>query len=180
MSDKLTKFYYFAYGSNLCRQRLALSSPSLKKIAIGQLDRYALAFAHESKRWNGGVATVHESDNADDCVWGLIWEIDLKEKSALDDQEGVAQQVYRPLEVVIRMLNGEHIKCRTYQLTDVGGVHQYADPSPQYHQLILEGAMENDFPEDYINMLKNVKTNNNTETTEIMSKVAEVKGNSKN
>lgn len=173
--SKPTTFFYFAYGSNLCSHRLALSSPSLKKIGIGQLQGYALAFAYKSERWNGGVATVHNTENAEDCVWGMIWEIDLNDLPALDDQEGVARQIYRPLEVVIRVSNSEHMKCRTYQLTDLGGVHQYADPSPQYHQLIVQGAVDNHFPKDYIEMLKNVRTNNNAEVTAIMNKVTEEK-----
>ena len=38
MSKNLNKFKYFAYGSNLLRERIHINNPSAKKVNIGRVD----------------------------------------------------------------------------------------------------------------------------------------------
>lgn len=78
-------------------------------------------------------------ETEDSVVWGVIWEIDNSDLSALDRQEGVSNQIYRPLFVDVVTPDGMIHNCRVYQQCDNPKEHvKPADlptnrrPSPLY------------------------------------------------
>ncbi|KAK5922820.1 hypothetical protein CgunFtcFv8_020053 [Champsocephalus gunnari] len=58
-------FLYFAYGSNLLKERLQLKNPSATVHGVARLKNYKLMFGNykglASDRWHGGVATHQET-----------------------------------------------------------------------------------------------------------------------
>ncbi|CAF99374.1 unnamed protein product, partial [Tetraodon nigroviridis] len=101
MSDR-GRFMYFAFGSNLLKERLAMANPSATFYTTGRLKDYELKFglwAEQAEHlWHGGVATIQFHPGAE--VWGVIWTLSNENLASLDNQEGVDRGLYSPLEVV--------------------------------------------------------------------------------
>ncbi|XP_042601935.1 gamma-glutamylcyclotransferase a [Cyprinus carpio] len=100
-------FMYFAYGSNLLKERLQLKNPS----AVFQDTRFR--------------------------------------------QEQVDEGVYSPLEVKVETKEGP-LLCRTYKMNNF----RPCLPSLQYKKVVCLEAQQNSFPQNYIQKLLALKTNN--------------------
>lgn len=74
---------------------------------------HRLDFIYYSKNWKGSVSTIVPDIRS--VVWGVIWEINTEDLAHLDDQEGVHENIYFAKDVNITTLEGQTIKCRTYQ-----------------------------------------------------------------
>lgn len=82
----MSRFLYFAYGSNLLAERLTARCPSAEPVGLASVSGRRLAF--QSKSFDGsGKATLVEG-TAEDVVHGRLYEIDLDERAALDRVEG--------------------------------------------------------------------------------------------
>ncbi|XP_071356621.1 gamma-glutamylcyclotransferase a [Trachinotus anak] len=151
------RFTYFAFGSNLLKERLQLTNPSATFCATGRLKDYELNFGlweqHVENAWHGGVATIEPCPGAE--VWGVIWTLSNDNLTSLDNQEGVSQGVYSPLEVSVETDNGL-ILCRTYKMNNFHA----CPPSPQYKQVVCLGAEQNGLPVEYLKRLEVIQTNN--------------------
>ncbi|XP_053719612.1 gamma-glutamylcyclotransferase a [Synchiropus splendidus] len=152
-------FMYFAFGSNLLRERLHLANPSAVFLSTGRLKDYELNFGlwdeHVDNAWHGGVATILPSPGAE--VWGVVWTLSDEHKATLDKQEGVNIGCYSPLEVQVETQAGP-VLCRTYQMNNFHACL----PSPQYKQVVCRGAEQNGLPAEYLEKLAAIPTNNYT------------------
>ena len=77
---------YFAFGSNLCRERLSFSCSSAELKHVAKLENYKLSFFGNSVRWHGAAASIESSAGA--YCWGAVWSISNKELVALDKLVG--------------------------------------------------------------------------------------------
>ncbi|XP_015254591.1 gamma-glutamylcyclotransferase b [Cyprinodon tularosa] len=149
-------FLYFAYGSNLLKERLQLRNPSATVHCVARLKDYRLVFGNykglASDRWHGGVASIEHSPG--DEVWGVVWRMNISDLQSLDNQENVMLGAYRPVELQV-MTKGQEINCRTYIMNSC----VYAQPSPQYLQVIVMGAEQNGLPKEYQEKLRAIETN---------------------
>nr|CAH8869286.1 unnamed protein product [Trichobilharzia regenti] len=80
-------FYYFAFGSNLLKERIQLSNKSAEYVGVGVVNDYILSF--------GGY-----SNNC--CVYGTVWKMCMSDMRTLDLQES-APVLYRPVEVSVKI-----------------------------------------------------------------------------
>ena len=87
---------YFAFGSNLYKERLSYSCPSAELKNVAKLENYKLSFYGYSTRWHGAGASIELSAGA--YCWGAIWSISDDELVALDK---LVRTSIKPL-VVIR------------------------------------------------------------------------------
>ncbi|XP_068603361.1 gamma-glutamylcyclotransferase a [Brachionichthys hirsutus] len=151
------RFMYFAFGSNLLKERLQFANPSAVFRATGRLKDYGLNFGlweeHADNIWHGGVATIESHPGAE--VWGVIWTLGNENLRSLDEQEGVYVGKYSPLEVLVETDQGAML-CRTYQINNFHA----CPPSPQYKQVICLGAEQNGLPAEYLKRLEAIETNN--------------------
>nr|XP_020514140.2 gamma-glutamylcyclotransferase-like [Labrus bergylta] len=149
-------FLYFAYGSNLLKERLQLKNPSATVHCVARLKEYKLVFGNykglASDRWHGGVATIEKSPG--DEVWGVVWRMNMTDLESLDSQENVTLGAYSPVELPVKT-KGQELSCRTYIMNSC----VYAPPSPQYLRVIVMGAEQNGLPKDYQEKLRAIKTN---------------------
>lgn len=149
-------FLYFAFGSNLLRQRLQYENPSAIFYSKGRLKNYELKFGfwanNVTSSWHGAAATIEDCPGAE--VWGVIWTMSNQHLSTLDKQEGVSHGIYSPLEVSVETEHGT-ILCRTYKMNNF----QPGLPSPQYKKVVCLGAKENGLPAEYLNKLNDIETN---------------------
>ncbi|XP_059206045.1 gamma-glutamylcyclotransferase a [Centropristis striata] len=150
------RFMYFAFGSNLLKERLQLANPSAIFLTIGRLKDYKLNFGlwekHVDNIWHGGVATIETCPGAE--VWGVIWTLSNENLPSLDNQEGVSLGKYSPLEVLVETDKGL-MRCRAYQMNNFHACL----PSPQYKQVVCLGAEQNGLPVEYLKGLKAIETN---------------------
>ncbi|XP_028820051.1 gamma-glutamylcyclotransferase a [Denticeps clupeoides] len=157
-------FLYFAYGSNLLRERLRLQNPSAEFVSVGRLKDYVLRFGlwaeHVDNAWNGGVATVEESRGEE--VWGIVWRLSNQHLATLDRQE----QVYSPLQVTVDTDAGQ-LLCRTYRMNDF----RPCLPSPHYKQVLCLGALQNGLPPDYRRKLESIETNKYSGPSSILEEI---------
>ncbi|KAI1699178.1 AIG2-like family domain-containing protein [Ditylenchus destructor] len=147
-------FYYFAFGSNLLKERINVNIPSAQFVSIGRLQNYKLVFYGNSSNWHGGLASIERRRGAK--VWGCIWKVPNSFARALDRQE----LLYRRLDVDIKQPLSHHrrkVRCRTYQYKNPEVGKQR--PSPHYKHVIVTGAQEHHLPDSYIERLKKIKTN---------------------
>ncbi|KAG7500003.1 hypothetical protein JOB18_005543 [Solea senegalensis] len=151
------RFMYFAFGSNLLKERLKLENQSAIFHTIGRLKDYKLNFGlwekYVDSGWHGGVATIEFCPAAE--VWGVIWALNNKHLTTLDMQEGVNLGIYSPLEVSVETDKGL-ILCRTYQMNNFHA----CPPSPQYKKVVCLGAEQNGLPVEYRKCLEVIETNN--------------------
>ncbi|XP_053323444.1 gamma-glutamylcyclotransferase [Spea bombifrons] len=161
-------FYYFAYGSNLLKERILLDNPTASFHSVALLKNFKLAFGshmgNKNSRWHGGVATVVESEGEE--VWGVVWKMNISSLNSLDIQEGVQEGIYEPIEINVKTATGD-LTCRCYQMNKC----VYGLTSPQYKQVMCMGAKQNDLPPQYRKMLEDIETNNYSGPIPIMEKL---------
>uniref|UniRef100_A0A1I7WW83 gamma-glutamylcyclotransferase n=1 Tax=Heterorhabditis bacteriophora TaxID=37862 RepID=A0A1I7WW83_HETBA len=82
-------FYYFAYGSNLLKDRIRVQIKGAEYECNGVLNDFKLSFVHNSERWRGALATIKESGGSEMLfqVWGCVWRVPHEFALELDKQE---------------------------------------------------------------------------------------------
>lgn len=138
----------FAYGSNMCSRRLLERTPSARPLGAGQLPGHKLVW-HMAGGDGSAKCDVVETGRAEDVVWGVLYEIDVREKPLLDLAEGLGRS-YRCKQVRVLGKDG-HVEAETYcaLLTDPTRV-----PYDWYHAYVLAGALEHGLPDAYASELK--------------------------
>ncbi|KAK6617515.1 hypothetical protein RUM44_005103 [Polyplax serrata] len=155
----LQTFFYFAYGSNLLAERILLLNPTAVRRGIGKLDDYRLDFNRFSERWGGCSATIAPQPGKH--VWGAIWEIDRSQMPNLDDQEGVRDNIYVPLQVNVTTPESKVLECRVYKMPEEIESYETPEqlpenrrPSRVYLETILQGSVQSKLPDDYFKFLR--------------------------
>lgn len=137
---------YFAYGSNLLSRRIKRRIFSASKVATATAEGYRLRF---HKRGQDGSAKCNIHRRAGSLVFGVVYEMDKAGKRELDRIEGAG---YKNKEIRVR--NGERqFRAYTYRATEAY-IDNSLRPYRWYRQLVLEGALEHGFPEDYIRYIR--------------------------
>lgn len=137
---------YFAYGSNMLRERLVARVSTAQAVAVGVVRDYRLDFAKVSVDGSGKGDMVASPG---DEVWGVLYEFDAAQKVDLDKHEG---RHYQPREVVVSTPSGEETAWAY-----IAEPHR-RDPSKVpydwYLALIIAGARQGGLPEAYIQALE--------------------------
>jgi hypothetical protein len=172
---------YFAYGSNMNAAEMKAHCRKHKLMGVARLDNWRLAFTHYSEARSGGVADIVELGSPYDTeaidtpglvrvggkpllspVWGLLWQIDDRDRAALDKKEGYSaknppeQNVYKPVNVTV-LLTGNltrRIVCYAYV---VAHKNVHVPPSPEYMRVMMDGAFAAGLPSIYTGQLAKVQ-----------------------
>ena len=139
---------YFAYGSNLLFARLHARCPSVNNIGVGYLADHRMNFNKPGGDASGKCGIEHQ-DGAQ--VIGVLYQMDAAEKPVLDTIEGVGHG-YIDKEIVVQTDRGE-VECFTYYPTRLG---EQLPPWDWYKAFVVEGARENNFPQDYLSTIEAV------------------------
>jgi hypothetical protein len=135
---------YFAYGSNMHQAELAQRVPSARFIDRAYLARRRFAYAKHSVKRECDAATIVEDDCA--IVWGALYEMDGREKPALDLKE----HGYRDIDVHVVRVSGEQartFKARTYEAEELCPAKH--GPSVEYRKTVVTAARGRHLPERY-------------------------------
>lgn len=142
---------YCAYGSNCSLSQMAYRCPNSKKIGVGIL-----------KGWRA-VFNIHmdiiKTNNEDDFVPVVTWDIDLKDWDRLDMYEGYPSYYVKETVNVI-LDEGKIEKAIVYVMADNRkGVHP---PAHTYFDGIREGYIENGIDVEYLYEALEHSLNNKT------------------
>lgn len=147
---------YFAYGSNMCIGKLENSlgnetNPTFVRVA--KISGYKLKFHKKSTKDGSGKANAFKTDNLNDVVYGVVFDIEDSQIPNLDKSEGG----YKREEIKNMKINGKPV--HTY-FAENDKIDDSLKPYSWYLRFVLEGARKyNDIPENYIkDNIENVET----------------------
>jgi hypothetical protein len=140
-------FVNFAYGSNMCTQRLRARTPSAQPLCIGRLDGHRLMW-HKVGRDGSAKCDIRQTGASDDVVWGVLFRITIADKPVLDAAEGLGDG-YESKSVAIRTRTGI-VQALSYQATHVDATLR---PFDWYRAFVVAGADEHGLPAAYRRLL---------------------------
>lgn len=154
---------YFAYGSNLNPDQMARRCPGHQVVGLAALRDYRLFFPLTSHDWGGGVSSVTPSHGAN--VWGVVYELNDQDLSALDGYEGFRgpgdqHNVYDREGVFVDLTRPDDgsIPRRIRALCYLARPANPAPPSKRYMDAVLTGARHHRLPEEYVAALEKTQT----------------------
>ena len=149
MTDKIL---YFAYGSNMLSRRLCAAdrTPSAVAFETGFVRGRRLTFDKVGSD-GSGKCDIEATGNLDDRVYGVIYEINESEKSALDKIEGLCKG-YKEENVEI-VTSSDTYQAVAYVATSKEPALR---PYHWYKAIVIAGAVENILPESYIEWIRTV------------------------
>ncbi|MCK8825506.1 gamma-glutamylcyclotransferase family protein [Fuchsiella alkaliacetigena] len=141
------KVYYFAYGSNMSKERLEKRISKVKTMGKAKLPNYKLVINKEGNDGSGKANIVYSLDNE---VWGVFYELEKSKLEKLDSYE----PNYERINVEIVNDLSESLNAITYISTKTTD----EKPFEWYKQHILKGAYEHNLPNDYTKKLEQIET----------------------
>jgi len=150
---RLGSFKYFAYGSNMLACRLCAGDrcPSAKAIGTGYVEGRRLAFDKVSED-GSGKCDAERTDRPTDRVHGVVFDVALTEKDALEKVEGLGKGYSQE---TVRVITPRGVvEAMTFVATR-------KDPSLRpyrwYKELVVAGAVEHDLPAEYVERIRAVE-----------------------
>lgn len=137
---------YFAYGSNMLRERLVARVSTAQAMAVGVVRDYRLDFAKVSVDHSGKGDMVASPGGE---VWGVLYEFDASQKADLDKHEG---SHYRAQEVVVSTSSGD--EAAWAYMAEPHRRDPSKVPYDWYLALIVAGARQGGLPVAYIQAIE--------------------------
>ena len=151
LENNFGKHYYFAYGSNMDikKMRGRTNNPEIQALSPAYLKNYHLTFP-------GKVGNVEPALNH--TLWGCLYLLEIDDIYDLDQvegyQEGRENNYYNRELITIQTPNQETYQAFIYIQPRSGG----NITSKSYKNTLIQGALDCNLPEGYINTLKDIKT----------------------
>ncbi|MFN2425860.1 MAG: gamma-glutamylcyclotransferase family protein [Candidatus Binatia bacterium] len=143
----------FAYGSNLCIERLRARTPSARVVLVGALGGHSLRW-HKKSRDGSGKCDAFATDAGSDVVWGAVYELTRADKIALDRFERLGEDYFEKA-VSVRSRDGVVVDAMAYTanplLLDARQV-----PYRWYKRFVTTGAAQHALPPAYRRALESV------------------------
>lgn len=144
----------FAYGSNLCLQRLQARAPGATVVAVAVLSGHALRW-HKKSADGSGKCDAFATGNESDLVWGAVYEMTPGDKLRLDGFEGLGVHYFEK-SVRLRTPGGEWLDATTY-VANPRFIDETAKPFGWYKAFVTTGARQHGLPADYRALLEAVE-----------------------
>lgn len=138
---------YFAYGSNLLRERLHSRCHGAVPAGLATLRDHRLTFDKVSTDGSGKCAF---EPSTGDHVYGALYRVHLSDLDALDQHEGVGHG-YERTSITLAVEGGPEVRATTYTATKR---RPALLPYDWYLALVLAGAVQNRLPERYLRSLQ--------------------------
>jgi hypothetical protein len=143
--------HVFAYGSNLCTERIRARVGSAVPVGRGYVSGRRLAF-HKRGRDGSAKADAVSTGNGSDCVWGVVFSLHRDEKPALD----ACEIGYDEEEVLVSSESGI-VRARLY-VARSEVIDTSLKPFSWYHGFVLGGAREHRLPRDYVREVESLES----------------------
>lgn len=141
---------YFAYGSNMLLRRLQCRVPSARVVSRGFVRGRRLTFEKVGVDGSGkcDMPRVREPERR---VYGVVFEIDARERPELDNAENVGWG-YRVSGVDV-VVDSSCMRALTYLAIQTD---RRLRPFEWYKAFVVAGAIENGLPEAWIERLQSI------------------------
>ena len=149
----MTSLLYFSYGSNMSTPRLVDRVPSAKAVSVAHLEGHRLKF-HKRSTDGSGKCDIELTNDPNDVVYGVVFQILASEKLALDKKEGIGKG-YNEKSVSVIGNNDELLNTVTYYATDIDSSLK---PYHWYKEHVVRGAKEHNLPAEYIETVEAVES----------------------
>ena len=140
---------YFAFGSNLSSLRLLQRLPEASIHCVATLAQHQLRW-HKKSHDLSGKCNIDATGDPADCVYGVVYRMDVDDRKTLDVIEGHGIG-YERREVEVLTLAGDRIESFTYYAIDIDTARR---PYHWYKEHVLRGALEHGFPERYVAQIR--------------------------
>lgn len=147
----MTTLIYFAYGSNMSTRRLRTRTPSARVVSTARLHHHSLVF-HKESLDGSSKCHIEYTQNPDDIVHGVVYQLRLSEKPYLDNVEGLGKG-YEEKHIPVIMPSGDEVIATTYYATHI---NRSLKPYHWYKEHVLRGAREHGLPDRYIENIESV------------------------
>ena len=142
--------FVFAYGSNMCTQRMHSRVPATTPVTIGYIGQRKFVF---HKRSEDGSGKAHAAVTAcpTDRVWGVVYRLPQEQKSILDQYEflGIGYDDQK-----VNVIHGNGSLWAWMYVARRDAIDPALLPYSWYHDYIIHGACQHQLPESYINFLR--------------------------
>ncbi len=144
---------YFAYGSNMSVLRLKQRVPSAKKIGVVTLNNHQLRF-NMSGNDGSGKCDCFVTNNVNDYVIGVLFNIDDKEKTILDVAEDLGTGYFEKTVAVVDN-EGKVYEAFIYCALKIDNTLK---PYSWYIYHVIFGATQANISSNYIANIESVKS----------------------
>lgn len=142
--------FVFAYGSNLCTQRMRSRVSTATPLTIGCVRQRKFVFRKRSVDGSAKADAAFTS-SSDDRVWGVVYQLHLHQKPLLDRHEFLGIGYDEELVDVVH--EDGAIRAWMY-LARHDAIDATLLPYSWYHDLIIDGACQHRLPEPYVDYLR--------------------------
>jgi len=144
----------FAYGSNLCIERLRARTPSARVVAVATLGGHSLRW-HKKSRDGSGKCDAYATGCDEDVVWGVVYELTPDDKLVLDEFEGLGEDYFEKI-VRVTSRDGVVVEAIAY-VANPRLLDESVRPYRWYKGFVTTGARQHGFPDDYRAFLEAVE-----------------------
>jgi hypothetical protein len=141
----------FAYGSNLCLQRIGARVGRVEPVGVGFVRGHVLRF-HKHGRDGSAKADAYFTGAPGDLVWGAIYRLGRVDKQRLDRFEGLGRD-YLEFRVEVDSPNGMPVGALIYRASP-----EVIDPARKpfswYIRLCATGARQHALPASWVAMIE--------------------------
>lgn len=136
---------YFAYGSNMSIARLTARAPRSVPLGCHRLNEHDLRF-HKAGADGSGKCDAFFTGIVDHGVYGVLYDLDTRDKPALDRVEGLGYG-YDEKRVTVLSAGGSPVEALTYVATRID---RTLKPFTWYVSHVLIGSREASLPPEYV------------------------------
>jgi gamma-glutamylcyclotransferase len=144
----------FAYGSNMCRERMLHRVASAVPVNVGKLKGYQLAIHKRGIDGSGKANTIY-TGKPDHGTWGVVYRIAKEHKPLLDEIEFVGVG-YDTVEVNLGLSAGGSVRAWTY-LARSAAIQDGLKPYAWYKAFMVRGARQHQLPAEYVGLLEAIE-----------------------
>lgn len=136
----------FAYGSNLCLERLLARTPTARALATATLAGHALRW-HKKSIDGSGKCDAFATDSGSDVVWGVVYELTPADKLVLDGFEGLGHDYFEKA-VRVRTRDDAVLDAVAYVANPLL-LDESVKPWRWYKGFVVTGAAQHSLPPQY-------------------------------
>ena len=149
----MTRFAYFAYGSNMLTERLTARCPSAEPVGPALARGYNVSYCLFSTDDSAKAGMRYDESAA---TWGMLFSVARDEQTILDGFEG-APVLYRREKIeVLPSGGGDPVQAVTY-LPQPAHIVANGRPYAWYRALCVGGARQHDLPLEAMKRLMEVE-----------------------
>jgi len=139
--------HVFAYGSNMCTQRIGARVAAADPIATGYVTHRRIAF-HKSGIDGSAKADAAYTGCAADRVWGVVFRLPDQDKPKLD----ACESGYDDESIVV--VAGSRLIAAQIYTARAESIDESLLPFTWYHRFVIHGARQHRLPDEYIRQLQ--------------------------